>query len=82
MALDRNGRVLTWGTNDYGQLGNGGTSYQKTPQHVVDLDDVEVSDVVAGGWHSIVLSKQGLSPNLDDDFWSINSREIGDQVEK
>lgn len=59
MALDQNGRVLTWGTNDYGQLGNGGTSYQKTPQKVVDLDEIEVSDVVAGGWHSIALSKHG-----------------------
>ncbi|CAD7696720.1 unnamed protein product [Ostreobium quekettii] len=59
LALDRDGHVLTWGTNDYGQLGNGSTSYQTTPKRVVDLDDVQVSDVGAGGWHSIALTKEG-----------------------
>ena len=31
MALSRSGEVFTWGTNDYGQLGNGSTSYSIAP---------------------------------------------------
>jgi hypothetical protein len=34
MALNRAGEVLTWGTNDYGQLGNGSTSYSMEPSKV------------------------------------------------
>lgn len=34
MALSRAGEVLTWGTNDYGQLGNGSTSYNMEPSKV------------------------------------------------
>mmetsp|Transcript_13602 Transcript_13602/g.29116 ORF Transcript_13602/g.29116 Transcript_13602/m.29116 type:complete len:631 (-) Transcript_13602:438-2330(-) len=59
MALSRRGEVYTWGTNDYGQLGNGNTSYQIIPKRVLDLDHVQVSDIAAGGWHSLVLSVHG-----------------------
>jgi alpha-tubulin suppressor-like RCC1 family protein len=34
MALGADGRLLTWGTNDYGQLGNGSTIYSTTPVEV------------------------------------------------
>lgn len=40
MALNDAGEVFTWGTNDYGQLGNGSTSYSTKPCRVVDLDHV------------------------------------------
>ena len=50
---------LASGTNDYGQLGNGGTTYSTVPEKVVDLDDVIVADIAAGGWHSLVLSVEG-----------------------
>ncbi|GMH45717.1 hypothetical protein BSKO_13680 [Bryopsis sp. KO-2023] len=59
LALTREGRVITWGTNDYGQLGNGGTTYRTSPDKVVDLDDVQISDISAGGWHSLALCREG-----------------------
>jgi alpha-tubulin suppressor-like RCC1 family protein len=34
MALGADGRLLAWGTNDYGQLGNGSTIYSTTPVEV------------------------------------------------
>lgn len=34
MALARDGCLLAWGTNDYGQLGNGSTIYSTTPVEV------------------------------------------------
>eukprot|EP00983_Pelagomonas_calceolata_P015360 487630-Pelagomonas_calceolata.AAC.6 len=43
-------QVFTWGTNDFGQLGNGNTSYDIHPRRVVDLDDVPIADIATGGW--------------------------------
>ncbi len=45
MALSRSGQVYTWGTNDYGQLGNGNTSYQIEPMHV----QLPEGEMVRGG---------------------------------
>ncbi|WIA13861.1 hypothetical protein OEZ85_002434 [Tetradesmus obliquus] len=59
MALARDGCLLAWGTNDYGQLGNGSTIYSTTPVEVVDLEEVAVADIAAGGWHSMALSADG-----------------------
>ena len=59
LALDRKGHIYAWGINDYGQLGNGGTKYSMTPTRVVDLDDVSIVEIAAGGWHSVAVSKEG-----------------------
>ena len=55
----RDGEVRAWGINDYGQLGNGSTTYETKPCAVVGLEDVHVADVAAGGWHSLAISRQG-----------------------
>lgn len=51
-------QVYTWGTNDYGQLGNGCTSYDTEPRKVPGLEGVVVSGSVGlrlrlavAGWH-------------------------------
>ncbi|GIL92948.1 hypothetical protein Vretifemale_20418 [Volvox reticuliferus] len=59
LALTVGGRVLSWGMNDYGQLGNGSTTYATAPRPVLDMDGVVVADIAAGGWHSCALSSAG-----------------------
>jgi hypothetical protein len=55
----RDGEVLAWGINDYGQLGDGSTSYATSPVKVVGLEDLAIADVSAGGWHSLALTENG-----------------------
>ncbi|GAB4819656.1 hypothetical protein N2152v2_006702 [Parachlorella kessleri] len=64
LALNAQGEVFSWGINDFGQLGNGTTSYAVTPQQILDLEGVFVSDIAAGGWHSMALSAEGGRPAL------------------
>lgn len=45
LALTVHGEVVTWGTNDFGQLGNGSTLYHVVPRKVLDLDHVFVVQV-------------------------------------
>jgi len=46
----RQGEVLAWGINDFGQLGTGSTFY------------AQIADVEAGGWHSLALTAGGGAP--------------------
>jgi hypothetical protein len=59
LALNRYGEVWAWGINDFGQLGDGTTSYATTPVKVVDLEHVKVADICAAGWHSLALTTEG-----------------------
>lgn len=59
LALNSCNQVLAWGTNDFGQLGTGDTTYATEPTLTVGLDDVSVADISAGGWHSLALSSDG-----------------------
>ncbi|XP_022653995.1 probable E3 ubiquitin-protein ligase HERC4 isoform X2 [Varroa destructor] len=60
LALANNGTVFAWGSNQCGQLGLGTAgNYVSTPQDVLSLQGVPLSQIVCGGQHSMVLSKSG-----------------------
>ncbi|MFF1343203.1 RCC1 domain-containing protein [Streptomyces sp. NPDC058290] len=54
MALRQDGTVWTWGSNDKGQLGLGGTANRSTPQQVPGL--AEVIALAPGSYHGAVLT--------------------------
>jgi alpha-tubulin suppressor-like RCC1 family protein len=60
---DRRGSVLrtvwTWGSNSYGQLGDGTTTDSATPVEVAGLDVPAVTAISAGGLFSMVLGSDG-----------------------
>jgi len=58
LAVNKDGELLSWGDNDYGQLGNGNYERNLTPQKI--MDDVKYID--AYGSTSIALKE-------DDTLW-------------
>ncbi|MGW4160729.1 RCC1 domain-containing protein [Streptomyces sp. NPDC004788] len=57
VALRGDGTVWTWGSNTYGQLGDGTTAQRNTPVRVPGLTDVTA--VAAGGAHTLALKRDG-----------------------
>ena len=57
--------MFAWGINDYGQLGDGSTSYATSPVKVVGLENLAIADVSAGGWHSLALTADGGAAKCD-----------------
>ena len=56
-VVKSDGSLWSWGWNQYGQLGNGATTNQATPQKVPALSNV--IDVAAGYDHTIALRNDG-----------------------
>ena len=62
LALDSEGQIYAWGSNDYGQLGNGDTTDSNTPVKVDTsgvLDGKTISQISAGNYHSLALDSEG-----------------------
>lgn len=53
LALLANGKVMSWGGNEYGQLGDSGTVSSDVPVPVVGL--AGVSAISAGGFHDLAV---------------------------
>lgn len=56
-AVTATGRVKCWGTNRYGELGDGTRRSRATPVTVLGVSDAV--SVVAGAWHSCSLTRSG-----------------------
>ena len=63
LGLTADGEVFAWGTNNYGQLGNGNNTSSNIPTKVVTTDGTaNISDIVeisAGNHYSIITDKDG-----------------------
>ena len=64
VALDKEGRVWTWGRNNFGQLGydTGAVSYSALARKVTiqeNGEDVDIMAVAAGEYHTLALTNGG-----------------------
>jgi alpha-tubulin suppressor-like RCC1 family protein len=57
LALDTQGRVLGWGLNNMGQLGDGTRDNRYRPRLIAGLN--AVTAIAAGAGHSLALDRQG-----------------------
>ncbi len=57
LALSEVGMVMSWGNNDFGQLGSGSTDNSNKPNVVPGLSGVQA--IAAGNLHSIALKSDG-----------------------
>ncbi|MGP3957685.1 RCC1 domain-containing protein [Nonomuraea sp. 3N208] len=59
LAVDSTGRLLAWGDNSYGQLGNGTTTQSNVPIQVQLPDGTTVTAIAGGDDHSVALTSGG-----------------------
>ena len=59
VALKSDGTVYGWGRNGYGMLGDGSRAPKSQPVQPIGLGPGEVSQIAAGGWHTVVLKTDG-----------------------
>ena len=59
LALTSAGTVLAWGSNHFGQLGNGSTVDSPTPVQVAMPNGTVVTAIAAGGSHSLAVTAAG-----------------------
>lgn len=57
LAIDREGRLWAWGSNEYGQLGDGLREPRRAPAVVRGLPPIAAA--AAGGGHSVAVSAPG-----------------------
>ncbi len=74
MALDSNGRVYAWGSNAYGQLGDGTTTDRSSPTLVTGLSGITITGISSSATHSLAIDNTGKAY-----AWGLNtSGQLGD----
>ncbi|KAF2075606.1 hypothetical protein CYY_003074 [Polysphondylium violaceum] len=56
ICLTKNGKVYSWGTSEYGQLGHGDTNKYCAPMLIQALDKYNVIQIASGSTHCAVLT--------------------------
>ena len=56
-AIDANGQVYSWGSNQRGQLGHGDTRNRKLPSQILSLKRKEIRYVDVGGDFVVMLGR-------------------------
>jgi alpha-tubulin suppressor-like RCC1 family protein len=59
LALDRNGKVLSWGSGQNGKLGQGTDENFSVPCFIAALDNVKIAYINAGCEHSAAITADG-----------------------
>lgn len=67
VALRNDGTIRSWGSNSYGQLGDGTTTDRPSPVTVANLNDV--IQVVAAGDNTLALGRDGTVWGWGDNSW-------------
>lgn len=65
LALSDEGKVYSWGKNEFGQLGHGGSitmdvySMENYPKEIEAFDKVKIAGIAAGHGHAAAVSEDG-----------------------
>ena len=63
VAIDKEGKVYTWGFNEFGQLGDGTITYSALPICISDkeneLKGKRIVDILAGYGHTVAIDEEG-----------------------
>ncbi|XP_051004747.1 RCC1 domain-containing protein 1 [Acomys russatus] len=59
LLLCEAGQVFSWGGGRHGQLGHGTLEAEPEPRLLEALQGLRMTEVAAGGWHSVCLSETG-----------------------
>lgn len=59
ISLRVDGKVFTWGDNEYGQLGTGNTQNHDEPVEVNFPEGTIITQIAAGEYHNVALDKDG-----------------------
>ena len=95
MALTAGGRVVTWGSNLSGAIGDGTNTNRSVPTAVVTtgtpLSGKAVADIAAGGHHAMALTQDGTvvcwglndsgQTGLDPEFFTESTLPVGVSVD-
>ena len=59
VGLTKNGQVVSWGGNIYGQLGHGDEKDRRVPTKVAGLHGIVITKISCGGYYTAAITDKG-----------------------